>query len=74
MVRNLQSLAGKRQIDPDVLFRLAIHDFLVKFNAYKGDAEERERYQFLYDHFAIHPAERVLQAERKKLEAMSFAI
>jgi hypothetical protein len=74
MVSSLKNLSGKRMIDSDVLLRLALFDFLVKFNNFKGSDEERERYEFLYEHFSIDPAERVLAAERKKLEAMDYAI
>jgi hypothetical protein len=68
MIRSLQRLSGKRMVDTDVLARLALFDFLVKFNSYKGDASEREHYQFLYDHFAIPPEERVMQKARRDVE------
>lgn len=67
MIRSLQDLSNKRLIDPDVLFRLAIHDFLVKFNNYKGDSEEREHYQFLYDHFAATPQSHVKKRQPERI-------
>lgn len=72
--RSLRSMSEKRCIDIDVLARLAIFDFLVKFNNYKGDESERQRYQFLYDHIAINPAEKALQQAREKVRNMDLAI
>lgn len=68
MVASLRKLSADRMIEPDVLVRLAFFDFLVKFNNYNGDDSEREHYQFLYDHFAIHPAERVREKAKRDVE------
>ena len=72
-IESLKKLSADRKIDVDVLVRLALYDFLVKFNNYKGDASEREKYQFLYDHFAVHPAVRTRE-KYKEPERTTFAI
>lgn len=72
MKKSLIKLSEERHIDIDVLARLAIFDFLVKFNNYKGDTSERERYQSLYDHFALNPAEK--QIERARAEVAAYSV